>query len=196
MSRFAAWVQTFALSVGGPGLFVIAFLDSSFVSLPQINDLLVILMVIQHKERMLYYVSMATLGSVAGCLVMYYIGRKGGEALLRRRFKAGNVERALGAFKRYGLLAVLVPALLPPPAPFKIFVLLAGVARVPAPHFIGAVALGRGLRYFGEGLLAVMYGDQAMRYIRENTRDAALIAAGVALALGVAYAVWQRRGRA
>jgi len=193
MSRFAAWVQTFALSVGGPGLFVIAFLDSSFVSLPQINDLLVILMVIQHKERMLYYVSMATLGSVAGCLVMYYIGRKGGEALLRRRFKAGNVERALGAFKRYGLLAVLVPALLPPPAPFKIFVLLAGVAAVAPASFIAAVTAGRGVRYLAEGLLAVWYGDQAMAYLDTHGTEFSAGVAGAVLVAGIGYVLWHRR---
>ena len=195
MSRLAAWIEGFALSVGGPGLFLIAFLDSSFVSLPQINDLLVIMMVIQRKELMLYYAGMATLGSVVGCLVMYYIGRKGGEAVLRRRFKAGNVDRALGAFRRYGLLAVLVPAILPPPAPFKIFVLLAGVARVRPLSFVSAVATGRGFRYVGEGLLAVWYGDQAMAYLDTHGRDLS-IGVAVAVALGgLAYAVWHRRGR-
>lgn len=193
MSRFAAWVQAFALSVGGPGLFFIAFLDSSFVSLPQINDLLVILMVIQHKERMLYYASMATLGSVAGCLVMYYIGRRGGEALLHRRFKAGNVERALGAFKRYGLLAILVPALLPPPAPFKIFVLLAGVAGVSPASFIAAVATGRGFRYLAEGILAVWYGDRAMAYLDAHGGEFSAGVAGVVLLAGIAYVFWHRR---
>lgn len=196
MTRVVEWVQGVALGLGGPGLFLIAFLDSSFLSLPEINDLLIVWMVTRHKERMVYYALMATLGSIGGCLVLYVLGRKGGDAFLRRRFHERHLDRALALFRRYGILAVLVPALLPPPAPFKIFVLLAGVARVPAPQFIGAVALGRGLRYFGEGLLAVMYGDQAMRYIRENTREAALIAAGAALALGIGYAVWHRRQRA
>ncbi len=193
MSRLPVWVEGFALSVGGPGLFLTAFLDSSFLSLPQINDLLVILMVIQRKELMLYYAGMATLGSIAGCLVMYYLGRKGGEALLRRRFKAGNVDRALGTFRRYGLFAVLVPAILPPPAPFKIFVLLAGVAKVPPLSFISAVAVGRGFRYFGEGLLAVWYGDQAMAYLESNGRTISLGVGLAVLVAGVGYVVWHRR---
>src|SRR3990170_3414076 len=126
MSRIAAWFEAFALTIGGPGLFVIAFLDSSFLSLPQINDLLVIGMVIQHPERMPLYVLMATSGSVAGCLVMYWLGRKGGDAFLRKRFHPRHLDRATRLFERYGFLAVIVPALLPPPAPFKLFVILAG----------------------------------------------------------------------
>ena len=86
MARIVAWVQAFALGIGGPGLFLVAFLDSSFLSLPEINDLLVVMLVVEHKARMPYYALMATLGSVAGCLVLYGLGRRGGEALVRRRF--------------------------------------------------------------------------------------------------------------
>src|SRR5512142_2624190 len=99
---------------GGPGLFAVAFLDSSFLSLPEINDLLIVSFVMQHKERLVYYVLMSTLGSIAGCFVVYVIGRKGGEALLRKRFSAGRVERGMQVFQRYGLLAILVPSILPP----------------------------------------------------------------------------------
>ena len=131
MSRIISWIQAFALSIGGPGLFFIAFLDSSFLSLPEVNDLLVIMMVIENKARMPYYAFMATLGSLAGCLVLYVIGRRSGEALVRRRFGGPGLERALRQFSRYGVLAVIVPAILPPPSPFKVFVVLAGAARVP-----------------------------------------------------------------
>ncbi len=178
---------------GGPGLFAVAFLDSSFLSLPEINDFLVVSFVMQHKERFLYYALMATLGSIAGCFVMYVIGRAGGEALLRKRFSAGRTEQGMATFRRYGLLALLVPALLPPPAPFKIFVLLAGVVRVPVGTFALAVGIGRGIRYFVEGLLAVWYGDAAMHYIRTNARPVALVTAGVVLLAGVLYIAWSRR---
>ena len=129
MKSFINWIHGFALAIGGPGLFAIAFLDSSFVSLPQINDILVVLMVTENKAWMLYYAAMATLGSIAGCYVIYYLAEKGGEAFLRKRLRPGHVERALALYKRHGLLALMIPALLPPPAPFKLFVLLAGVAR-------------------------------------------------------------------
>ena len=129
MSRLVSWVEAFAASLGGPGLFLVAFLDSSFISLPEINDVLVVMLVARDETLMPYYAAMATLGSVCGCLVLYLIGRRGGEALLRRRFGGARVTQAMGWFKRFGVLAVVIPAILPPPAPFKVFVLLSGLAR-------------------------------------------------------------------
>ena len=196
MSRIVSWIQAFAVSVGGPGLFVIAFLDSSFLSLPEINDLLVIMMVIEHKERMLYYALMATLGSITGCFVLYGLGRKGGEALVRRRFGGARMRRAMDLSSRYGMLAVAVPAILPPPAPFKVFVLLAGVAQVPVWQFATAVGLGRGFRYFGEGWLAVRYGDDAVAFLEANGRLVSIVLALIVLAGGAAYMLWRSRREA
>ena len=193
MKSFLAWIQKFALSWGGPGLLLIGFLDSSFLSLPEVNDLLVVFMVTRHKHRLLYYALMATIGSVLGCLALYLVARKGGEAFLRKRFKASHIDRGLRLYQRYGLLVVIVPALLPPPAPFKIFVLLAGVAAVPLWQFVTAVFISRFTRYFGEGLLAVYYGDQAGAFIKENTAEAGLILAAIALALGLTWILWKRR---
>jgi membrane protein YqaA with SNARE-associated domain len=192
MKAFVAWIESVALALGGPGLFIIAFLDSSFLSLPEINDLLLVLMVTRHPHLMPYYATMVVLGSIAGCLVMYYVGLKGGEVLLRKRFNAATVDRTMALFQRYGILVVLIPSLLPPPAPFKIFVILAGVARIPVLKFIAAIAIGRGIRYFGEGLLAVWYGDLAMTYIEQNGRQVSLAIVGV-LAVGLAgYLLWRR----
>jgi membrane protein YqaA with SNARE-associated domain len=187
MRRIVAWAQGIAISLGGPGLFFIAFLDASVLSLPEINDILIVWMVTRHKERLLYYASMSTLGSVAGCLLLYGIAWKGGEAVMRKWFHERHVERAMATFQRYGLLALLVPSILPPPAPFKIFVLLGGVARVPVRKFVGAITLGRGLRYFGEGLLAVWYGDAALGYIQDHGKEVALVTGLVVLVAGIAY---------
>ena len=101
------------------------------------------------------YALSATLGSLLGCFILYYIGRRGGDAFVRRRLGAARVDRAVGAFNRYGVLAILIPALLPPPAPFKVFVILAGLAGIGTSRFLVAIAIGRGIRYFGEGALAV-----------------------------------------
>lgn len=191
MARITAWLETFALSIGGPGLFIIAFLDSSFLSFPEINDLLIVLMVIRHPERMIYYASMATLGSIAGCLALYFVGRKGGQALVRKRFSGGNIEWGMNIMRKYGAMALLVPALLPPPAPFKIFVLLGGVANIPLRTFVIAIAVGRGVRYFGEGILAVLWGEQAMAYIHENGRTVAIALGVAALVGGAAYMIWK-----
>src|SRR5437762_13290786 len=143
MGRFAGRLQALALSLGAPGLFIIAFLDSSFLSLPEINDLLLVWMVTRHKSRLVLYVMSAVTGSLTGCLVLYFLGRKGGEALIRRRFKSETVDRALATFQRFGVMTVLIPSLLPPPAPFKIFVLLAGVAGISASRFAAAITIGR-----------------------------------------------------
>lgn len=193
MARITAWLETFALSIGGPGLFIIAFLDSSFLSFPEINDLLIVLMVIRHPDRMIYYASMATLGSIAGCLALYFVGRKGGQALVRKRFSGGNLEWGMNIMRKYGAMALLVPALLPPPAPFKIFVLLAGVASIPLRTFVIAIAVGRGVRYFGEGILAVLWGEQAMAFIHENGRTVAIALGVAALIGGVAYMIWKAK---
>lgn len=194
MHRVLSWVQGFAVSLGGPGLFLIAFLDSSFLSFPEVCDLLIVLLTVQHKARMPFYALMCTLGSVAGCLALYSVGRRGGEAFLKRRFNAGNVERAMALFRRYGLLAVIVPSLLPPPMPFKIFVLAAGVARVRLIDFVIAVLIGRGIRYFGEGLLAVWYGEQAVAFLRDNARMAGLALAIVIAAGAAGWFWWKGRG--
>lgn len=185
----------FALVLGGPGLFLIAFLDSSFLSFPEVVDLLMMGLVTHHKERMLYYALMPTLGSLGGCLVLYFIARKGGEAFLRKRFHERHVDRAMAVFQKYGLFAVAIPAILPPPVPFKPFVLAAGIAGVRPFDFVMAVLLGRGIRYFGEALLVVWYGDRAAAFLRANAKPVAIALALVVVTLAVAWTIWQRRGK-
>lgn len=192
MRRLLDWVQGFALSLGGPGLFLIAFLDSSLLSFPEVTDLLIVWLTTQNKHRMLYYASMSTVGSVAGCFVLYLIARKGGEAFLRKRFKAGHVDRAMRIFRRHGLLAIAIPSILPPPVPFKIFVFAAGVARVPPMDFLIAVTLGRGVRYFGEGLLALWYGERAALFLRENA-VAVMLVTGLLIAVAAGLWTWWSR---
>lgn len=194
MRSFIGWLYGFAVGIGGPGLFVVAFLDSSFVPLPQINDLLVVLMVTKDKSWMPYYAAMATLGSVAGCYVIYYLAEKGGEAFLRRRLHAGHIERALNLYKRHGVLALVVPALLPPPSPFKLFVLMAGVAGVPPLKFVASIAVARGVRYLVIGVLAIWYGDAALQLVKAHGREVALAMAFLIM-LGAFIWFWRIRHR-
>jgi membrane protein YqaA with SNARE-associated domain len=195
MKRLLDWVQGIALAMGGPGLFLIAFLDSSFLSFPEVVDLLIVWLTIQHPHRMLYYALLSTLGSVGGCTALFLIARKGGEAFLRKRMHERHIDRATALVRKYGLLSVLVPSLLPPPAPFKIFVLAAGVAQVRVSDFVLAVAIGRGIRYFGEGLLTLWYGERAAAFLRDHAGEVGLWMAGVALLLGGAWVFWQRHHR-
>jgi membrane protein YqaA with SNARE-associated domain len=193
VKSFIAWLQGFALAIGGPGLFAVAFLDSSFVSLPQTNDILVVLMVTQHKELMLYYAAMATFGSVAGCYVIYYLANKGGDTFLRKRTTSGNTQRVLAMYQRHGLLALMVPALLPPPAPFKLFVLMAGVAKVRPLPFVTAIAIARGARYIVLGLLAIRYGDTALELMRTHAPQVGIALAALIVLAAVGWWWIQRR---
>ena len=192
MKTVVAWIQAFATAIGGPGLFIIAFLDSSFLSFPEVNDLLVISMVAKYPHWMPYYAGLSTLGSVLGCLSIYYVARRGGEALVRRRFSGPALDRATRLSQRYGVLALLIPSLLPPPAPFKVFVLLAGVSGMAPLPFALTIAVGRGLRYFGIGLLTVWYGEQTRVFLESNGRAiaywlAGLVAAGAILVVLVRH---------
>ena len=192
MGKFVQRIQVLAMALGAPGIFLVAFLDSSILSLPEIADLLVIWMVTNNKSRFLLYVVSATAGSLLGCLLLYGIGRKGGASFVHKRFGSTNVERTLNAFRRYGVMAVLIPSILPPPAPFKIFVLLAGIADISVARFSTAILIGRGLRYSVEGLLAVWYGERAMAFIRENGSTVAIVLVAV---IAIGFAIYLLRSR-
>lgn len=193
MKGLLGWAQGFVAAFGGLGLFFVAFADASFVSLPEINDILVVWMAAKHKDLFVSYAAMATLGSIAGCYVLYWLAWKGGEAFARKRTKSAGLEQGLAAIRRYGFLALLIPSILPPPAPFKIFVLGAGLARVHPLSFGLAVGVGRGLRYFSIALLAVWYGDAALSYIAHHGKQVALITAAIMVAVALLFVWWQRR---
>ncbi len=193
MGRFVQGIQALAMSMGAPGIFLVAFLDSSILSLPEIADILVIYMVTKHPSLFLLYVASATFGSLAGCLLLYYIGKKGGAVLVHKRFDSAAVGRTLDAFRRHGIMAVLVPSVLPPPAPFKPFVLLAGVADISASRFAVAILIGRGARYLFEGLLALWYGERALAYMEQHGLQVAAIAIAVLVVGFLGYLYWPRR---
>src|SRR2546430_8951427 len=108
MGELVGRIRSLALALGGPGLFLVAFLDSTFLPLPGITDLLLIVMVTRHPATMPWYVVATVTGSLGGCLVMHAIGKKGGEALVRKRFTGARVERAMASLQRHGVTAVLV----------------------------------------------------------------------------------------
>ena len=194
MKQVIAWAQAFALSIGGLGLFFVAFIDASVLSLPEVNDILIVYMVTKSPSYLVYYAAMATAGSIGGSLVVYYLGRKGGEALLRRQFSSEQVDRMQARFGRYGMAAVVVPAMLPPPVPLKLFVLGAGVAGMPAGRFAWAIGIGRGVRYLVEGMLAYYYGAAAFEYIKTHGSQVALWGGIASLAVAAAY-YWRRQRR-
>jgi membrane protein YqaA with SNARE-associated domain len=192
MSRIVEWVRGIALAFGAPGLFVVAAMDSSFLPLPGVTDLLLIVVVTRQPDAMLFAAAAATLGSIVGCLAMHYVGKKGGDMLVRRRFAGDRIERAMASLQRYGVMAVLIPSLLPPPAPFKIFVLLSGVIGIPASRLALAIAIGRSIRYLALGLLTVRYGASAQAYLSERGAVISLGAVGALIVGFVAYLVWNK----
>jgi membrane protein YqaA with SNARE-associated domain len=176
------WLQAIVASAGGLGLFLIAFLDSSVLTFPVINDLLLIDLSIRFPERMPYYAAMATIGSVAGCLLLYYLARKGGEAMFHKH--AGpRAEKIRAWTKRNGFVSILVTALLPPPNPFKIFVIAAGAFEMPVQTFVLGLLAARAIRFFGEGFLAIRYGDQAGQFLVTHKLEVAGIVLGIVLGL-------------
>ena len=200
MEKIVLWIQNVLLPMLGPaGLFVVAFFDSSFLSLPEINDILVVTSSSVDPASAWIPITMATLGSLAGCSVLWAIGRRGGEPLLERRFGKTQVGRTRAAFERWDLLALVIPALLPPPMPFKIFVLSAGVFGVPWRRFAGTLILARGLRYVFWGLMGIFFGDEALAMLRAVDRWFDDHSLGVLLVLGgtvlAAVAVWALRRR-
>lgn len=176
---------------GGLGVFFVAFCDSSFLSLPEINDILIFYFCTREKERAYYYVLMATLGSTTGCVALYALGRFKGYGFLKKRYSESRLREALRVFQRYGMFAIIGPALMPPPFPFKIFVLSAGVFGLSLGRFLAAVLLGRGFRYGVEGTMAVHYGDRAWEYFQANYGRLALWLMGL-MAVGVAAVVLSR----
>ena len=177
--KLPKWLQA-AASLGGTGLFLIAFFDSSVLSFPFVTDILLIEASIHSPARMPYYAAMATLGSLAGCLLLYWLAKKGGEAMYRHK-AGGRAERIRVWVGRNGFISVALPSILPPPMPFKLFVLAAGVFEVPLPTFILALLAGRGFRFFAEGVLAIHYGEDAERFLMQNKIEFALIVLAIML---------------
>jgi membrane protein YqaA with SNARE-associated domain len=171
MHRLFMWVQEVLIPfLGAPGIFVAAFLDSSFLSIPEVNDFLMVTSCAAHPERAWLYVSMTTLGSLAGCSVLWWLGKRGGEGFLVRRFGPARVEQTRVRFKKWDVLALAIPSLLPPPVPFKIFVLSAGVFGIPYRRLAVTLILARGFRYLFWGGMGIVYGDEALELLRQVDR--------------------------
>lgn len=196
LKSLALKIQNFFLALTGPlggwALLIIALFDSSFLSLPEVNDILIITLSIKNPEKMLYYCTMTTVGSILGCLALFAVGRKGGEVLLRKKFAQEQINRVSRWYSKYGIFAVMIPSILPPPTPFKIFVLFAGAFRISVSKFVLAITAGRGFRYFFEGFLAVKYGEQAKDYMHQNYPYIALGLVLVILLAGLGFFLYRR----
>jgi membrane protein YqaA with SNARE-associated domain len=175
------WLKAF----GAFGLFGISLIDSAGVPLPGGPDVVMIGLSANNPAAMPLYALAATAGSAIGCTVLYLIARRAGVAALSRVApkRRARIENLLG---RFDLIAVMVPAVLPPPFPFKPFVLCAGVLKLKTWRFITAIFVGRAVRFLLEGWLAIRFGEDAGLMIRQQgwkVLVAVVVAAGVACAL-------------
>ena len=160
ITKFLGRVSEYLVTFGAFGLFTVALLDSTFVPLPSSADALMLVLSTTHPSWMLLYAFMATAGSALGCLILYLISRRAGARALTR-FSERKQARVKHLIERYDAIAVLVATLLPPPFPFKLFVVTAGVFRFSLLRFMLAIVAGRAFRFLLEGYFAVKYGAQA-----------------------------------
>ena len=181
------------LALGVPGLFLIALLDSAGVPLPGGVDIVLMLLSWQQPSLVVAIALVAAVGSTLGCLILYRVGRTGGEVALRR-LDPEKRRWVTEKIRENDTMAVLVAVLAPPPLPTKIFILVAGFVEMPWLRFVAAVFTGRMIRFGGEAYLAVRLGDQALETLQRNYP---LIGAGLAGGV-VVYLVakWLRRRRA
>ena len=153
-------LSEYLITYGAFGLFIVALLDSTFVPLPSSADALMIVLSTAYPSWMLLYAFMATAGSAVGCWILYLISRRAGARALNR-FSERKQQRVKHLIERYDMIAVLVATLLPPPFPFKLFVVTAGVFRFSLLRFMLAIIAGRAFRFLLEGYFAVRYGAEA-----------------------------------
>ena len=111
LARLASFIQTLAGTLGGPGLALVAFADSSFLSLPEVADVLLVVQVVKDPKWWWYYGALVTAGSVIGCVILYELARRGGEAFLRKGFSQATIDKSFVWFRKFGLLAIILPSL-------------------------------------------------------------------------------------
>jgi len=161
LARYSAWIWGLLKVLGIWGVFVIAFADSALLGMPV--DAIVATYVYQDRRRFLIYVLLACLGSALGSIPLYVIGYYGGEKVLRKRISEERFLRIHYSFEKHGFWALMFPAMLPPPMPFKIFVLGAAVFEMNFGHFLAAIFGGRFVRFLVLSLLTLWFGPRILQ---------------------------------
>lgn len=192
LAKYTVFLWALMKPLGIWGVFVAGLLDSAFIGLPV--DVVVASYVYNDKVRFLLYVLMAAAGSTLGSLVVYWIGLKGGAVLLRKRMSPARLARIEASFAKHQFLALMIPATMPPPTPFKLFELAAAAFEMPVGKFLLAIFTGRCLRFLTVGFLTIEFGPQfvhwtAALFQRHFWRVALVVAVGLGVWL------WVRRKR-
>jgi membrane protein YqaA with SNARE-associated domain len=185
--QLKSWFMASLPALGGIGILCASFVDSSFVPLPLVTDLILFDLSSRHPLRMPFYAVLAALGSLAGCLWIYYLARKGGQAYYRRTqgHPPGRIRKLV---EKYPMACVFFPAVAPFPVPFKPFVIAQGVFQVPLGTFVIGILLGRSCLFFFEAFLGARYGVAAKYFLYSQKRTSL----GVLLALVVLFLTVRR----
>lgn len=185
MDELLRWTREVFMPIGDVGLFILAFIESSVFPVPP--DVLLIALALANPALALYYATITTIGSVLGGVAGYYIGLKGGRRVAKRIFSERMIERADNYFKEYGVWAVLIAAF--SPIPYKVFTIASGIFRLSLKGFIIASIIGRGARFYAEGLLIMLWGEQILAFVDENLELISLAIAGAI----ISYLVLRKR---
>ena len=194
LTKYTAWIFRVLAPLGPWGVFAIAAVDGSLLGMPV--DAVVAGYVYYHQAGFLFYVLMASAGSALGSLVVYAIGYFGGEALLRKRIPEERFNRIHASFERHEFWALMFPAMLPPPTPFKLFVLAASAAEMRLSHFLAAIFAGRCVRFLVLALLTIKFGPQFVQFaggiLHQHAR---WVWIGVAVGVVIGLMIWiKKRG--
>ncbi len=176
--------------MGGPGLVLLGIADNSVIPLTGSLDVLTVWLAARHREPWPYYAFMATLGAIVGGYITYALARKGGKETMERKLSRKRAKQVSKAFERWGFFAVAVPALMPPPFPFLPFLLAAGAMQYSPKKFLGALTVGRGVRYTVVAGLGFHYGTHILRFFRHYYKPAMAILIGLAV-IGTVMSVIQ-----
>jgi membrane protein YqaA with SNARE-associated domain len=195
LKRYSTWIWKVLAPLGPWGVFAIAALDGSLFGMPV--DAIVAGYVYNDRPHFLFYVVMASAGSALGSLVIYAIGYFGGETVLRKRISEERFNKIHASFERHEFWALLFPAMLPPPTPFKLFVLAASAFEMRFTHFLAAVFAGRFVRFFVLAVLTIEFGPQFVHLVGELVRQHLgwVLAAAAALVVLGLFAWMQRKNR-
>lgn len=194
LKKYTAWIWRILAPLGPWGVFAIAAVDGSLFGMPV--DAVVAGYVYNDRPHFLFYVVMASAGSALGSLVIYAIGYFGGETVLRKRISEERFAKIHASFERHEFWAVMFPAMLPPPTPFKLFVLAASAFEMRFTHFLAAVFAGRFVRFFILAILTIEFGPQVVHLVGTMAKQhLGWVLAGVAAVLLLALVIWQSRKR-
>jgi membrane protein YqaA with SNARE-associated domain len=178
-------IGRWVVRLGGPGLVLLGIADNSVVPLTGSMDVLTIWLSASHREIWPYYAFMATIGAVLGGYITYALGRKGGQEALEHKLNKKKAKRVLTKFGRWGFRTVFVGAILPPPFPLVPVLLAAGALQYPRKKFLGALALGRSVRYLLVAGVGSLYGKQITAFFSRYYKPAVLILVGLAVLGGI-----------